>query len=190
MTKQRTITWKPIEYDGMEYLQLREDDSSVQVESVVIGVEEGAAFRLDYQIRGEADYTVREIRLALAGGKTIHLTSDGQGNWTDEKNQPMPDFKGCIDVDISATPFTNTLPIRRIKWRAGQSEVFKMVWFAIPEMTAHVDEQRYTCIEQKADGMTFRFEQVETGFTALLSLDADGLVLDYPGLFKQGSPKK
>lgn len=183
--KQRTVIWKPVEYQGMEYMRLREDVYGVLVQSVVIGAEAGNLFRLDYQIRCDLNYVVRDVRLMLGGDRMLHLISDGQGGWTDDAGQPLPQYEGCIDIDISATPFTNTLPIKRVAWQPGQSETFRMVWFAIPELTAHVDEQRYTCVEQSADGTVFRFEQVATGFTALLSIDADGLVKDYPGLFVQ-----
>lgn len=47
------------------------------------------------------------------------------------------------------------------------------------------DEQRYTCLEADAAGGRYRFEQVGSGFTAVLQVDADGLVDDYPGLFKR-----
>ena len=183
--KARTDIWKPIEYPGMEYLTLHEEDQSIQVESVVIGVEDQSAFRLDYAIRCDAGYVVQDVQLSLLGGKLLHLTHDGQGNWFDEGRELMPNLKGCTDIDISATPFTNTLPIKRLTWTVGQSELFHMAWFSIPEMTVHNDAQRYTCVEQTASGAIFRFEQVSSGFTALLSVDADGLVVNYPGLFER-----
>lgn len=183
--KTQTVVWRAIEYPGMEYLGLRADENDLAVESVVIGAVNGAVFRLDYVLRCDAGYTVHKVHLSVASGDALYLTSDGQGNWFDDDENTLPDLKGCIDVDITATPFTNTLPIKRVKWTVGQSETLKMVYFLVPEMTFHADEQRYTCLEQRADGATFRFEQLATGFTADLQVDADGLVLDYPGLFER-----
>ena len=183
--KQRTVVWKAVEYPGMEHLSLWEAERGIAVESVVIGVGDASAFRLDYRVRCDVGYNVREVHLTVAEQGEIHLSSDGRGNWFDNEDNPLPDLAGCIDIDISATPFTNTLPIRRINWTPGQTETLRMVYFSIPEMTFQADEQRYTCIEQRVDGATFRFEQVSTGFTALLPVDGDGLVLDYPGLFER-----
>jgi hypothetical protein len=186
--KQQTVVWKSVKYPGMEYLTLREAKNyrdSVQVESVVIGVPSTGAFRLDYQIQCDSQYVVRDARVSMAGGATLHLTSDGDGNWFDANQQPIPDLNGCVDIDISATPFTNTLPIRRLTWRPGLTETVRVVYIAIPEMTIHADEQRYTPPPQIGGGL-FRFEQVSSGFTTqLLITQNDGLVLDYPGLFER-----
>ncbi|MBZ0290372.1 MAG: putative glycolipid-binding domain-containing protein, partial [Anaerolineae bacterium] len=170
--KRVTTVWKRVEYPGMEHMTLREDERGVAVESVVIGVSETGAFRLNYRVLCDVKFRVREVRLALAGQQALYLTGDGRGNWLNGEGHPLPDLKGCIDIDITATPFTNTLPIRRIQWKPGQSETLRMVYFLIPEMTFQPDEQRYTCLEQRADGAVFRFEQPATGFTADLPVDA------------------
>ena len=50
----------------------------------------------------------------------LHLESDGEGHWQ-ENGKDRPDLHGCIDIDIQATPFTNTLPIRRLGLKTGES---------------------------------------------------------------------
>jgi hypothetical protein len=46
------------------------------------------------------------------------------------------------------------------------------------------DGQRYTCPKE---GELYRYESLESDFMADLRVDADGLVLDYPGLFRRTS---
>jgi hypothetical protein len=41
-------------------------------------------------------------------------------NWFDMDGKPIARFNACLDVDISATPFTNT-PINRIDWQPTDS---------------------------------------------------------------------
>ena len=48
--------------------------------------------------------------------------------------------------------------------------------------------QRYTCLEARPDGGLYRYEGFSTGFVADLPVDADGLVLDYPGVFRRVRP--
>ncbi len=43
-----------------------------------------------------------------------------------------------------------------------------------------VDGQRYTCIEP---GRLFLYEAIDRSFQAHLTVDEDGLVVDYPTLF-------
>ncbi len=183
--KSRTVVWEPVEYRGMEYLMLKEGEPSVSVESTILGVEDGNGFRLDYQVRCDADFSVRTVQLRMAGGAIVALNGDGQGNWTDEVGNAMPKFAGCIDIDITATPFTNTLPMRRVAWDVGQSREFKMLYITVPELTLTVSEQRYTCLDKTEAGARFLFELVDGSFSAELPVDADRLVLDYPGLFKR-----
>jgi hypothetical protein len=132
---------------------------------------------------------VREVDLVPSDRPRIDLKTDGQGHWFDRhEGRSLPELDGCLDIDISATPFTNTLPIRRIDWQVGQSETLKMVYILFPELTITVAPQRYTCLEKSESGAVFRFESLDSGFTALLPVDSDGLVLDYPGLFQRVFP--
>lgn len=185
MAKVRTVIWKPVDYEGIEHFTLREQDDRVQAEGVVVGIENQAAFRLDYRLVCDTAYRVQELNVSLAGHGSIQYTSDGQGTWFNPAGQPVSELQGCLDVDISATPFTNTLPVKRVPWEAGKSETLNMIYVTIPDFTVRVDVQRYTCVEMKPKGGLFRFQSLNTGFEALIPVDEDGLVLDYPGLFSR-----
>ena len=88
---------------------------------------------------------------------------------------------GCIDVDLAGSPFTNTLPIRRAGLVAGGEAIeFRMAYVPFDTFKPVVDEQRYRCLE--ADRL-YRYEAVDRSFAADLTVDEDGLVTDYPGLF-------
>jgi hypothetical protein len=47
-----------------------------------------------------------------------------------------------------------------------------------------VSEQRYTFVRKEGDQSIVRFED-QDGFSADLTFDRDGLVLDYPGIAKR-----
>jgi hypothetical protein len=49
-------------------------------------------------------------------------------------------------------------------------------------MTTKRVEQAYTCIEPDR---LYRYEGITTQYTADLPVDGDGLVIDYPGLFRR-----
>ncbi len=183
--KSRTVVWKPVEYQGMEYLTLREEGQHILIDSVVLAVEDQSAFRLDYHLQCDSNFAIRSVKLEITDQAKFQLTADGLGNWFNAEGQPLAEFKGCIDIDIVATPFTNTLPINRVAWQPGQSQIFSMVYIWVPDLTISVEKQRYTCLEKSADGGVYRFEQLSTGFTAVLPVDRDGLVLDYPELFSR-----
>ena len=45
--------------------------------------------------------------------------------------------------------------------------------------------QRYTCLERRPDVARYLYESIESGFRAELTVDADGLVMEYAGLFRR-----
>lgn len=179
----KVAVWKPVESEGLEHLAIHEHDAAVNTTGIIIRVEDQSTFRLEYSLLMTCDYTFVHVGIQLLGKPYFSLTRDGYGNWTDEMNMPLPHLDGCIDVDITATPFTNTLPIRRIDWKVGQREEFRMAWISVPEMTVTPNRQIYTCLEKDANGAKFRFESPDIDFEAVITVDADGLVVDYPGLF-------
>ncbi len=63
-----------------------------------------------------------------------------------------------------------------------------MVYLEVPQLHLEITEQRYTCLETTTFGGRYRFESLVNGvshFTAELPVDGDGLVIDYPELFKR-----
>ena len=143
-------------------------------------------FRLHYEITCDSNWNVKKLDLVLLSGsqKSLQIRADGQGHWSTHTGEPIPSLDGCIDVDISATPFTNTLPIRRLELRPGQSAELLVAYVLIPEIELMTDKQRYTCFELNTHGGLYKYESMESDFEADLPIDSDGLVIDYPGLFK------
>ena len=187
---ERQIMWSPWTGPGLEHLHLRQRQEDNVADSLILGVEEQRPFRVRYEIHCDQQWRLRAAYLALLSGssQSLHLFTDGEGAWTTESGETIPSLKGCLDVDISATPFTNTLPIRRLALQPGSSATLNMVYIAIPQMQIKVAEQRYTCLEVTSSEGRYRYESLASGvswFTAELVVDADGLVLDYPGLFRR-----
>jgi hypothetical protein len=182
--------WKPWMGEGLEHLSLTQDDRGIVADGVIIGVENSAPFRIRYTVRCDTRWRVQDLRVSsLAGdGEEFEVFTDGKGHWITATGDTVPSLEGCLDVDISATPFTNTLPIRRLGVKAGESADLKVVYLAVPEMRVEPARQRYTRSERVDLGGLYRFESLDgelAGFTADLPVDADGLVLDYPGLFRR-----
>ena len=92
---------------------------------------------------------------------------------------------GCIDADLTATPFTNTLPIRRLEWQCGVPIDLKVAYITLPSLHLSVERQRYTCLVDTSAERRFRFESIGSDFTAEIQVDSDGLVIDYPGLYRR-----
>jgi uncharacterized protein len=180
------VIWSPLAEPGMEHLHLAMTPGEIRADSLVIALHEGTPFRARYTVRCDADWRVREVRVSLLDSPTppLALLADGAGHWTTPEGAPLPALDGCLDIDIAATPFTNTLPIRRLALLTGASRDLDMAYIRVPELRVEPDPQRYTRLGERL----YRYESRDSDFTADLPLDADGLVLDYPGLFRRVWP--
>jgi len=181
------MMWQPWMGPGLESLRLVEDAEGVRTDSVVIGLDEGRPFAIRYAIRCDAAWHVRDVEIASLEGRstTLALTSNGMGRWTDGSGDHLPALDGCLDVDISATPFTNTLPIRRLSLAPGWATEITVVYISVPTLTVGVSRQRYRCLTWGAAGGSYRFETGAGDFTADITVDADGLVVEYPQIARQ-----
>lgn len=184
---ERAAVWQPWHDVGLEHLRLVESDTGAIADSIVIQVVENQPVRLHYEIRVDSGWRVREADIDMWAPelRQLKLRSDGSGHWSDSTGGTLPDLNGCVDIDITATPFTNTLPIRRIRLEPGESEGISVVYIRVPELSVELAHQRYTCLEKGSDGSLYRYEGLDTGFVTNLPVDLNGLVLDYPGIFRR-----
>jgi hypothetical protein len=185
----RDVMWSAWEGPGLGHLRLAVRDSGVVADGVVLGVAEGRPFRVAYEVRCDANWRVRAARVGAPGEPPkVELLSDGEGNWTGSDGRTVTYLQGCEYVDISETPFTNTLPIRRLGLAPGDSAEISVAYVDGTELQPWPEPQRYTRLEKGEGGGFYRFLSLDGGFTADLPVDADDLVLDYPGLFRRILP--
>ena len=183
MSKPIVARWQDWDARGIEHLVLREGMREIVAESVVVGVADGTPFALRYRIRCDKLWRVRSAEIEIVGeNRKIEIAGDGTGNWSGASGKPIPKLKGAIDIDLSATPFTNTLPIRRLKLKPGQSAEITTVYILVPALTLATDPQRYTCIEARK---RYRYESLDSDFMREIEVDRHGLVVNYPGLFRR-----
>lgn len=102
------------------------------------------------------------------------------GNW--ERNDEIAnELNGCIDIDIVLTPFTNSLPINRLKLPIGECAEIKVAYLNPDARRLQPALQRYTSLNESC----YRFETVPNDFEAIITVDEFGFVVHYPGLFER-----
>jgi len=161
---------------GLEHLVLATSPGGVVADSVVIG-EEGAA--ASYRIACDPGWRVASARFRRVGAPRPLLLERGPGGRWRQDGAERPDLDCAIDIDFAATPFTNTLPIRRLALGIGEAAEIAVAYVDFPSLAVTRRAQRYARLEEGRYG----FEHAATGFRATIAVDADGLVTDYPGLF-------
>lgn len=185
--RRSTICWQPIwntshEGVGLEHLLLTEHAA----DSVILAFDDQhGPFRLTYRLIWDELWRVREAELVVTTdsfNRSLLLKTDGQGHWRHPDGPAIAELDGCIDVDIWPTPFTNSFPIWREPMAVGERREFRMAWIFAPDLTVHPQPQAYTRLAERL----YVFENLDgSGFRAELPVDEDGIVLDYPNLFRR-----
>lgn len=173
----RIVRWESRNGDSREHLLLRQDEDGVVAESMIVGRDYAARYRVTCDRR----WHLRLLEVEVLGRAPFRLQSDGEGGWCGHDGTLIDHLNGAIDIDLPATPFTNTLPIRRLKLQPGQSADIVTAYVSFPDLTVQPDPQRYTCL----DWHRYRYESRDSDFVAEVTIDDDGLVVDYPGLFRR-----
>ena len=182
MTDKIIARWQDWSGTGLEHMVLKEEPHGIVAESAIVASVDSEALGVRYRIQCDSKWRVRKAEIARVGDdRAVELASDGAGNWLDGNGIAQAQLLGAIDIDISVTPFTNTLPIRRLQLKQGQSAEILVVYILLPHLEVLTDRQRYT----RLDEGLYRYESVDSDFTRDIEVDAHGLVTTYPGLFRR-----
>jgi len=183
------VRWAAWDGCGLEHLRLHEEAAAVRADSVIIAVaDDGRLYRARYRIDCDGAWTVCRARIELLEepARALDQRADGHGRWSDGVTGAALPLDGCVDVDVYPSPFTNTLPIRRLADPViGRPVAIAVAWVTLPELTVQVARQEYTLLARGADGARWRFRAPASGFTAELDVDRDGLVRDYPDIARR-----
>jgi hypothetical protein len=171
-----SYVWRGLEYDGLERLRL-DEGGMVRASSVI----DSARGRYAYELTAESDWTFRRLQLeALAGERTLTIAHDGRGNW-EVDGVERNDLTGAVDLDLAVTPFTNTLPIRRLGLEIDDEADVTVAYVSFPDLEVTLEDQRYTRLDEDR----YLFESLDSDFSREIEVDLDGIVVDYPGLFER-----
>ncbi|MGH1564360.1 putative glycolipid-binding domain-containing protein [Mumia sp. DW29H23] len=144
--------------------------------------------RLDVSVHGEG--WLRALTLERADGIwTSTSARHGAGGPAAAPGLGDPDsVAGALDCDIALCPVTNTMPVLRhgLLARSGGEEVpHVMAWVDLPSLTVTRSVQRYSAVsayDEERGHAVVRYASESRDFVGDLTVDADGVVIDYPQL--------
>jgi len=173
------LAWQALEWPSVEHVTIAYENGWT-ADGAMVAVVDSQAVRLTYRLGVDSADVARALDLAEAvDGATLALRSDGPGRWSNADGSARPELDGCIDVDISTTPLTNTLPVRRLRLAPGDSAEIQVVYVDVPSLAVRSVVQRYTRIDER----TYRY--ASGSFGADVVFDENDLVTDYVGLWRR-----
>jgi uncharacterized protein len=177
--------------DGFEALFPVRTPGGWRLEGWTAGLEDGVAWGLRYGIVLDERGHAREARVECrhqGGSAVVVIEGDGRGDWL-VGGAPAPALAGCLDVDLEASAFTNAFPVRRLALAPGERAEAPAAWVRAPGLAVERLEQTYARLDDAGGRARYDYAAPGLGFAAVLVVDDDGLVLDYPGIaVRAGAP--
>jgi hypothetical protein len=178
------ILWRRLDLPGHDAAALRISPEGVLLSGMAV-FHEGGPIALNYTVHSDPAWQTTDAHIRGWRDREaidLRLRRKAGGTWT-LNDVPCPAVLGCVDLDLSFTPATNLLTLRRLALAPGQSGEVRSAWLEWPEVRLTPLVQRYlrrgpTEYEYEAD------LPGETPFRGVLRVQPQGWVLDYAGLWQ------
>ena len=174
------LAWRRLVPPGHDAARLQALGTGWRLDGCAVFVDTTGPCLVTYMVDCDAAWRTTAVRVAGWAGTqpiAIDLRADTGRRWT-LNGRDVPAVDGCDDVDLSFTPATNLLPIRRLRLAEGTRTGVRAAWLAFPALELEPLEQVYAHL---TDGR-YRYES-EGGFTADLETRPDGFVTRYGDLW-------
>jgi hypothetical protein len=170
---------------GAETCNYSEDENGCSLAGTVVTALAGRPYQLEYRLSCDLTGQTRSVEVSLASGslrRELALSVDADRRWW-QSGQELSLLRGLLDADLSFSPSTNTLPIRRLGLLAGEHADLTAAWVRVPELSVEPLAQTYTRLGE----FRYRFESHPGDFTVELEVDEFGLVVRYAGLWERAA---
>ncbi|TKT74887.1 putative glycolipid-binding domain-containing protein [Aquamicrobium sp. LC103] len=169
--------WRRLDEPGLEVFRIAPLAGGFRAVSTIVHA--GAEpFGLAYAWLLDENWRTRRLDLRLFNPtpRALKIERAPDGWLVDGREEPG--LAACEEIDLSATPFCNSLAIRHLD---GPGEMTAL-YVNAPSLQLTPSRQRY---ETQDDGRWRYIDLgVAEGFEADLTIDGDGLVAAYEGLFE------
>lgn len=182
----KTVIWKGLFYNSLECCKIKKRRNFFFVESKILGIFENKIYLMEYDLKINSDWSISNFALKYEVNNTRNVI---EGN--KEKNAWIINDKIAKEllsvdfIDISLSPFTNSLPINNLHLKIGEERIIDVIYINILESEIKLVKQKYKRKGEKV----FTYENVPNDFEADIEIDNFGLVNYYPKLFQKVTEK-
>jgi hypothetical protein len=176
-----SILWRRLDQPGHDFARISVQDGDLRLTGTAVFVHDQQPVHLDYHVVCDAAWQTTHATITGWLGVeavSVEITVDPMHQWW-INGVAVPAVAGCIDLDLSFSPSTNLLPIRRLHLAVGKTAPVRAAWLRIPHFHLEPLDQIYL-----RDGeFTYHYESAGGAFVRKLQTNSAGFVTDYPGLW-------
>ena len=197
--RRRAVAWVKDDPFGVEFAEIALARQHLSADGVAIGAGP-IPYRLDYILETAPGFVTSRLRVSSRGEgwrRTLDLRRSAAGVWSvianEEGDLDLPSaggdpltLTGSLDCDLGLSPVTNLMPVLRHDLLSGGGPVeLTTAWVSVPDLSVRLDRQRYAFLRAGSDHRVIRYEATDGTFAADITLDTDGIVIDYPGIARR-----
>ncbi|MGN2634787.1 putative glycolipid-binding domain-containing protein [Nocardia takedensis] len=177
------LTWRSHNATRMESVRVTVNGNRIRAAGRMIGgaCDDHPAFSASYDLVTDENGVTKRLSLratTAAGERHASIARDEEDYWLVDAggSHIRSTFGGALDVDVVLSPFFNTLPIRRFGLQHAVEDVHvPVVYVRLPDLLVQEASLVYS---SGTDGISV----LSPVSSATVTVDADGFLLDYPGL--------
>jgi uncharacterized protein len=170
------ISWSTWDGDHTETLNLTWDNEAWTAVGRV-GRE-----RVEYVLRLAPTWHVRQFLLFRdLDDPDLWLAIDAEHRWGEINGSYRTELDGCADVELACTPFTATVPIRRLKLAIGQQADLDVIDIDVETLATSRQPVRYERLSER----TYQRTALRSGEVRRFEVDEFGLVVDEVERFRR-----
>lgn len=175
--------WNYFRHPGTDQASLAETDEGFLLSGRArLRFPEGPT-AVTYSITCDPTWRPRTAHIDLRQGRQKHfldISVSEEDEWI-VNGFPRRELRGYTDLDLSASPSTNTLAIKRLNLAVGDSAEIRAAWVLFPDLEVRPVVQRYARLSEGH----YRYEGLHNGFVAEFDMDDIGFVLHYPDFWER-----
>ena len=179
----RARLWRFLPGIALERVELWRRGIDWILEGTIVAQVDGPSAYVRYNVTCDDDWRTRAVSVDLFSGGSLRSLRliPREGRWFADGVE-VPAVRGAVDVDLSWSPSTNTLPIRRLDLAVGASSgPVTAAWVRFPKLSIEPLPQEYTRLAEDC----YRYTSRGGAFTAELLVDELGLVVDYGDVWRR-----
>lgn len=183
----KVLTWRARGVYRMESVRVQLSGKRIRANGTIVAAaaENHPAFNAYYDLYTDESGATKRLGLTVTLAereRQLSLARDEENMWlvSGQRGQSRAGYDGAVDVDVVFSPFFNALPIRRLGLHErAQSVTVPTVYVSLPDMSVNSAAIGYSSAGPGgAEGIKVHSPVADT----TLTVDADGFILDYPGL--------
>lgn len=185
-----TFFWRRLGSPGSDVCRVyQRADGGWNLRGMAVFHDEGLACDLGYEVSVDARWVTQTAHVKGHCGECLvdlrfHPVADGRwrvGQGGEADADTGVSAVSCPDIDLSFTPATNMIAIRRLALEVGQQAPAPAAWLSFPDLRLQELPQIY----RRLDGTRYQYDAPTVGYSGVLQVCERGALVAYPKLFER-----